>query len=97
MAKVSESGGPIPDRSDWTVGTTIAYIWSTLGLPEEALKPNALEEEEPCKTYYASSYKISHLAQSTLALSALGAALIRSIRNGTGVPKVTVPLRQACL
>lgn len=88
-------GGPIPDRSKWTTWDTVKYIWTTLGLPSDCLDALHLELHE--KTYYQSSYKISHLAQSSIALSALGAALIRSIRTKSQIPRVTVPLRQACL
>ncbi|KAK3046176.1 hypothetical protein LTR09_012298 [Extremus antarcticus] len=87
-------GGLIPDRSSFTPWDTVRYIWTTLDLPEIALQSLHLEDGTP---YYQSSFKISHLAQSSIALSALSAALIRSLRTGSAVPQVTVPLRHACL
>jgi hypothetical protein len=91
---ISTGGGPIPDRRRFSPQDTIRDIWLTLGLPVDALGALDLEQGE---TLYKSSFKISHLAQSTIALSALGAALIRSLRNASSIPKVSVPLRHSCL
>ncbi len=84
----------LPDRSDFSAPDTVKLIWTQLGLPEDALKSLTLEDGP---VYYQSSFKISHLAQSAIALSALGAALIHSLKTGSRVPKVFIPLRHACL
>ena len=60
--------------------------------PLEALESLRLEEHG---RILSSSYKLSHLAQASIALSALTAALVDSLRNSTPVPAVTVPLEQA--
>ncbi|KAK5173066.1 uncharacterized protein LTR77_003188 [Saxophila tyrrhenica] len=88
------NGGPIPDRPTYTPWDTVRYIWTTLGLPLNALDSLTLENGGP---YYKSSFQISHTAQSSIALSALSAALIHSLQTGLTVPQVTVPLRHACL
>lgn len=94
-SNVEVDGGPIPDRSSWSARDTVQYIWTTLGLPSRSL--DVLDLEHFDTTYCQSSFKISHLAQSSIALSALGSALVRSIRNRSQIAKITVPLRQACL
>lgn len=100
MDRVNASGPPAingqsaRDRSHFTPWHTVRHIWTGLDLPEQALDSVELEESGP---YYQTSFKISHLAQSTIALSALSAALIHSLRTATSIPKVTVPLRHACL
>ena len=93
-SNVAVDGGPIPDRSNFSTQDTIKYMWTTLGLPTEALNSLSIEESEP---YYKSSFKINHIAQSSVALSALSAALIHSLKLGSRVPKVTIPSRHACL
>ena len=92
--RVPVEGERAPDRSSYTPWDTVRYIWSGLSLPEQALGSLILEEAEP---YYQSSFKISHIAQSCIALSALSAALVHSLREQSSVPKVSIPLRQACL
>ena len=89
------NGVATPDRSNFTPWDTVKHIWTTLDLPVESLDSLELEDSE--KIYYSSSFKISQLAQSTIAVSALGAALINSIRNGTGIRKVKIPLHHSCL
>lgn len=88
------NSGPAPDRSSFTTQDTINHIWTGLDLPPDALDALKLGEQG---IYYQSSFKISHLAQSSIALSALAAALIHSIRNASTIRKVTVPLKHACL
>ena len=88
--------GPIPDRSQFTTHDTVSYIWSQLGLPAEAL----LSLDIPDSTSgpgLQSSFKLKHIAQSSIALSALSAALIYSLQNRSSVPKVTVPSVHACV
>lgn len=82
------------DRSTFSTMDTIEYIWKELGLPEVALKNIHLDGSG---LGLPSSFKIGHLAQSTIALSALGAALIYSTRTKKGIPLVRVPLQHAAL
>ncbi|KAF2465774.1 CoA-transferase family III [Lindgomyces ingoldianus] len=72
---------------------TVKYFWSTLGLPQIALESLDLPHDGE---YYSSSFKVDHLAQSSIAFSALAAALYWSTRHQVPVPKVTVPLGHAC-
>ena len=88
------NGGAIPDRSNFDTWDTVRYIWNGLSLPEQALDSLVLQSED---YDYPSSFKISHLAQSTIALSALGAALVQSLRRPPSIPKVTIPLRHSLL
>ncbi|OCK83564.1 CoA-transferase family III [Lepidopterella palustris CBS 459.81] len=82
------------NRHSFDAKDTVAYIWRGLQLPETALRSLSLTGEG---LGLPSSFKIGHLAQSTIALSALAAALIQSLRNRSSVPKVTVSLRHACV
>jgi hypothetical protein len=72
---------------------SVKHLWDTIGLPSGAVTslqlPNADDIGLP------SSYKIGHLAQASIGISALIAAQIGATRNGTSVPAVTVPLRHA--
>ncbi|KAF1847535.1 CoA-transferase family III [Cucurbitaria berberidis CBS 394.84] len=80
------------NRSSFAPFDSVAYIWRTLGLPEEALESLDLPLDAEC---YPSSFKVDHIAQSTIALSALAAALFWSIRHKSPVSKVTVPAEHA--
>ncbi|CAO2651493.1 Nn.00g040630.m01.CDS01 [Neocucurbitaria sp. VM-36] len=82
------------ERSFFTPSDSVAYIWGTLALPGEALKSLDLPRDAE---YYPSSFKIDHIAQSTIALSALAAALLWSIRDQSPVSKVTVPAEHASI
>lgn len=73
---------------------TVAHIWTSLGLPKTALKSIHLPLDAEC---CPSSFKVDHLAQASIGLSALSAALIWSIRNGKPTPEVTVPAEHACV
>lgn len=73
---------------------SVAYIWTTLGLPKDSLKPLHLPVDAEC---YPSSFKVGHLAQTSIALSALSAALVWSVRKNTSVPTVTVPAEHSCI
>ncbi|KFY80523.1 hypothetical protein V499_00627 [Pseudogymnoascus sp. VKM F-103] len=86
--------GPIPGRSHFQAKDTITHIWETLGLPPKALESLKLEGKG---LGLPSSFKIGHLAQSSIALSALTAALVHSVRNNAPVPQVTVPLQHAVI
>lgn len=70
----------------------ISNIWTQLELPHDTSDSLRLESEG---LGLSSSFKIGQLAQASMALSALSAALIYSHLNQTSVPKVTVPLQHA--
>jgi len=82
----------LPDRSSYSALDSIKHIWSGLGLPEKALQGVDLEGSG---LGLPSSFKIGHLAQTSIALSALGAGLIHSLKTNSAVPRVSVPLRHA--
>ncbi|KAI0908042.1 CoA-transferase family III [Ustulina deusta] len=86
------------NRSAFTPFDIVKDIWAHLDLPPSALSSLSLPgaSERPV---VPSSFKIGHLAQSSIALSALGAAVAHSMRthSGSGIPRTTVPLRHAVL
>ncbi|KAF1834912.1 CoA-transferase family III [Decorospora gaudefroyi] len=82
------------DRADFTTFDSVAHIWTTLGLPKEALNSLDIPIDAEC---FPSSFKIDLLAQSAVAVSALSAALFWSIRHQFPVPRVTVPAEHACV
>lgn len=82
------------DRSSFTPFDSVAYIWKGLGLPDKALKSVYLPLDAEC---YPSSFKVGHIAQSTIALSALAAALLWSVRHQSPVANVTVPAEHAAI
>jgi hypothetical protein len=82
------------DRHLFTPLDTVSHIWTSLGLPEHALRSIHLPIDAEC---CPSSFKVSHLAQASIGLSALSAALVWSLRNNQQVPQVTVPAQNACV
>ena len=82
------------DRQHFTTSDSVADIWQALDLPPEALDSLQLIEDAKC---FPSSFKVDHLAQATIALSALTAATYHSLRYGTEVRKVVVPMEHACV
>lgn len=83
------------DRSYFTPKNSIAHIWTDiLGLPGTALDALDISDDAGC---YPSSFKVEHLAQSTIALSALAAALFQSYCQQCTVPRVTVEAEHACV
>jgi len=90
----SASRPDIPDRSAFTPRGSVDYIWRELNLPTQALESLELKNDG---YDYPSSFKIGHIAQASIALSALSAALVHASRHSIQVPNVTVPLRHACL
>lgn len=81
-------------RSSFTPYDSVAYLWTALGLPQESLRSLSLPIDAEC---YPSSFKVDHLAQSSIAISALAAALYWSIRHQSPVPQVTVHAEHACV
>src|ERR1700753_2506143 len=81
------------DRLKFKSADIVRDIWSGLGLPLDALESVNLMENG---IGLPSSFKIGSLAQSTITLSALSAALIHTVRMKTGgIPRIRVPLRHA--
>lgn len=61
------------DRSTFKPIDSVHHLWTdNLGLPESALDAIKLSDDAG---YYPSSFKVEHLAQCSIALSALAAAL----------------------
>ncbi|PLB53500.1 beta-N-acetylglucosaminidase [Aspergillus steynii IBT 23096] len=85
---------PFQDRSHFRAKDSVAHIWGGLGLPPATLNSLHL----PGHGFgLPSSFKIAHLAQTSIGLSALLAAQIQALRNNTPVPTVTVPLQHAAI
>lgn len=82
------------DRSNFSAKDSVDYIWKELGLPVESL--NALEFSGSGNGL-PSSFKLGHLAQASIGLSALLAAQIYAHRSGIPIPTVTVPLDHAAI
>ena len=93
---VPRQNGPLPfqDRSSFSATDSVASIWKGLGLPSEALEQLLLPGEG---LGLPSSFKIAHLAQASIGLSALLAAQIHAHRNSQSTPQVTVPLEHAAI
>lgn len=84
------------DRSSFVARDIVHELWKGLSLPDSALKSLELPGDDG-KPSLPSSYKIGSLAQGTIALSGLLAALIHSLRNRSSVPRVTVPQKHAVI
>lgn len=83
------------DRSSFTPRDSVEYIWTkNLGLPKAPLDSLDLSDDAGC---LPSSFKVEHLAQSTIALSALAAALFQSYRRQRPVPMVSIQAKHACV
>ncbi|PYI02137.1 CoA-transferase family III [Aspergillus sclerotiicarbonarius CBS 121057] len=84
-----------PDRTSFTPRDTIAHLWHGLQLPADTLDSLCIVESS--QPGLPSSYKVGHLAQASIALSALLASQIHSLRNTVPPPKVSVPPDHACI
>lgn len=85
---------PFQDRSEFSAKDSVAHIWEGLGLPPDALSALHLPGEG---LGLPSSFKIAHLAQASIGISALLASQIHAHRNSIPVPPVTVPLQHAAI
>ncbi|RDH31421.1 CoA-transferase family III [Aspergillus welwitschiae] len=85
----------LKDRSTFTPRDTITYLWQGLRLPPDTL--NSLGISGVPNPGLPSSFKVGHIAQASIALSALLASQIYSLRNNITPPKVTVPYDHACI
>ncbi|KAL3456021.1 CoA-transferase family III domain-containing protein [Aspergillus heterothallicus] len=88
------SDGHVVSRASFSAKDSVGYIWTTLGLTPASLSQLHLPGEG---LGLPSSFKIAHLAQASIGLSALLAAQIHALRNSTPVPAVTVPLQHAAI
>jgi hypothetical protein len=82
------------DRSTFSTHDSVSYIWRQLGLPEHALGSLELPVDGEC---LPSSFKVDVLAQSTIAVSSLAAALYWSVQHAKPVPPVIVLAEHACI
>jgi hypothetical protein len=82
------------DRSKFSATDSVHYLWTTLGLPAPSLEKLQLPGQG---LGLPSSFKIGHIAQASIGLSALLAAQIFSLRTASSVPTVTVPLEHAAI
>ncbi|KAJ4294109.1 hypothetical protein N0V90_007799 [Kalmusia sp. IMI 367209] len=82
------------NRQRFTTLNSISHIWETLKLPKEALGSLHLVEDGD---FLPSSFKLGHLAQASIALSALTASLFWSARTSSPVPRVTISMKHACV
>ncbi|GAT25272.1 beta-N-acetylglucosaminidase [Aspergillus luchuensis] len=86
---------PFADRSHFSARDSVNYLWNTLGLP--AGVPNDRLQLPGQGLGLPSSFKVAHLAQASIGLSALLAAQIYALRSGSAVPAVSVPLQHAAI
>ncbi|USW50667.1 Putative CoA-transferase family III [Septoria linicola] len=86
-----------PDRSAYTTRDTIEHIWHGLGLPQDALARINVDLPSEGGIAIPSSFKIGHLAQASICLSALAASLVDHQVNDTlSEPQaIRVPLEHA--
>ncbi|KAI9928603.1 hypothetical protein MW887_001818 [Aspergillus wentii] len=89
----AESSLVARDRTQFSANDSVDYLWKALGLPVGSpeklqLTGNGLG--------LPSSFKIAHIAQASIGLSALLAAQLYALRtSSSSVPKVTVSLEHA--
>lgn len=81
------------ERSGFTAFEIVQQIWAQLNLPPEALSQLELKCDG---SGMPSSFKIGHLAQASIALSALAAAICYANSTGKSVPRTIVPRHGAC-
>ncbi|KAL4949482.1 CoA-transferase family III domain-containing protein [Aspergillus filifer] len=89
-----EAMSDIPNRSGFSAIDSVKHIWDGLGLPSEYLSQLSLPGEG---LGLPSSFKIGHLAQASIGLGALLAAVIHAHRSSSSTPAVTVPLQHAAI
>lgn len=85
------------NRSSFSAADIIKDIWTNLHLPPHALSSLNLPGHQATPAA-PSSFKIGHLAQSSIALSALSASLLHSTQSSSPsstVSRVSVPLEHA--
>lgn len=84
------------DRSRFLTSDTVRHLCAGLKLPEETSKAASLPDADSLAL--PSSFKLGQLAQASITLAALTAALIYAERTKcNAIPRVMVPLRHAAL
>ncbi|KAK0767085.1 hypothetical protein N5P37_000818 [Trichoderma harzianum] len=78
------------NRTSFTAADIVKDIWTSLHLPPHALSSLTLPGHQPGPAT-PSSFKIGHLAQSSIALSALTASLVHSERSSSSSPSTSIP------
>ncbi|KAM0247257.1 hypothetical protein ACHAQJ_009908 [Trichoderma viride] len=90
------------NRTSFSAADIVKDIWSSLHLPAHALSSLNLPGNQTAPAA-PSSFKIGHLAQSSIALSALSASLLQDGRSSpsssssSSIPRVSVPLDHAVI
>lgn len=79
--------------TDASTREILEYLWTTLSLPQTSLKSLQLRGGDSIVA--PSSFKIGHLAQSSIALSGLLAATIYALRSNQPVPRTVVDRNHA--
>lgn len=83
---------PNDDRTRFEASDSVAFIWNHLQLPPSALNALSLHGTGLAAP---SSFKLGILAQASIALSALSAALVHSHVNNKDISNIEVQLRHA--
>ncbi|KAG9251297.1 CoA-transferase family III domain-containing protein [Emericellopsis atlantica] len=96
MSQPSLPPAMLPDRQRYLAKDVVRDVWAGLGLPVESLESLCLPGDTDNPTL-PSSYKIGILAQGSIALSALAAAQIHSLRARSPMPAVEVPSKHATI
>ncbi|KAK5095562.1 hypothetical protein LTR70_003485 [Exophiala xenobiotica] len=76
------------EKSRYTTWDSVQHLWLNLDLPHDAL--DSLHLDGGDEVAAPSSFKIGHLAQSSIAVAGLLAATIQAQRQQAAVPKVKV-------
>ncbi|KAL7944239.1 CoA-transferase family III domain-containing protein [Trichoderma barbatum] len=92
------------NRTSFSAADIVRDIWTSLHLPPHALSSLSLPGHQASPAA-PSSFKVGHLAQSSIALSALAASLLHSERSSASspstssspIPRVSVPLDHALI
>lgn len=82
------------NRENFSPLDSVTHLWRTLDLPEESLQSLHLVDDGE---YLPSSFKVDHLAQCCIAISALAAALFRSTYVPGPKPNINISAKHACV
>ncbi|KAF2021659.1 CAIB/BAIF family enzyme [Aaosphaeria arxii CBS 175.79] len=86
------------DRTQHRAIDIVSEVWAGMELPSTAIQSVSLPGDDGNgPPALPSSYKIGHLSQSSIAISALAAAQFHALRNGTAVPGVTVDRKHSAI
>lgn len=85
---------PAADRSSFTASDSVVHLLEGMGLSSQIVESLRLPGSG---LGLPSSFKIAHLAQASIGLTALLASLFHPLRTKTALPAVTVPLEHAAI